>query len=66
MSRPEPDPTLAIRYGHVCRQVFGDCAWEDCEEQVRRHWALIDDLDWTRARPWVLQGWRAVIGKAGG
>ena len=49
---------LALHYGRVCRGVFSDCRWEQCEEQVRRHWEKIrGDDSWERVRATILEGW---------
>jgi hypothetical protein len=57
--KPSADESaMAFQFGRLCREVFADARWEDCEQRVRRHWEGIrGEATWDRARDRILQGW---------
>jgi hypothetical protein len=70
MMQPDDDIPLALRFGRVCRAVFPESPWEDCEPLVRLHWEKVRGRgDWNNARQLIREGWDlgplAAVGAAG-
>jgi hypothetical protein len=58
MTEPVDESSLARRYGQVCRSVFQEATWDECEAQVRKHWEIIRGANsWERVRDAIREGW---------
>ncbi len=58
MSKSADESEMAFQFGRLCREIFPELSWENCEERVRRHWEGIRaEATWDRVRERVRQGW---------